>query len=578
MSDDTDDNVPPDGERTIRALVAAAEEVPDHLDGLVEKAKAEAGHPFRPEIIEALAHLRGVDRAGFETLRAQLKRTGVRVADLDVEIDELLHGAVGDNHDRALPISADLTRSLEALVLFRTPDGRAYADIEVNGHRETIALESKDFADRLTQQYFTANAEVPSSEELRGVISLARARAKYGGREHEVYVRVAENGGKYYLDLGDTHWRAVEITRDEWRIVTHPPVRFVRYPGYLALPEPRKGGSIDLLRKHVNLRDDDDFVLAVGWLLSALRPLGPYPVLAVNGEQGSAKSTLSHCLRALVDPNVASLRPLPKSEHDLMISATRAHVLAYDNISRISSEMSDALCRLSTGGGFATRSLYTDADETLLQARRPILLNGIDDVIARPDLAQRTITLELQPIAPSGYQPAELMEKDFEADRPFILGALLDAMVHGIRHLDDAIGMALPRMADAARWMVASEGALWLEGTVIAALKRNARTANDRLAERLPVVTSILELMREAERWEGTASQLLTRLNRLIDESTRRSNEWPKGAARLGHMLKNRLRPLLRELGIEISGGPTGHDRRRVIVLERITVSGAHSG
>lgn len=577
MSDDTDDNVPPDGERTIRALVAAAEEVPDHLDGLVEKAKAEAGHPFRPEIIEALAHLRGVDRAGFETLRAQLKRAGVRVADLDVAIDELLHGALRGTHDRALSFSADLAGFLDAMVLFQTPDGRAYADIDVLGHRETIALESKDFVDRLTEQYFTANAEVPSSEELRGVLSLARARAKYGGREHEVYIRVAEDGGKYYLDLGDPDWRAVEITRDEWRTVTHPPVRFVRYPGYLALPDPRKSGSIDLLRKHVNLKDDDDFVLAVGWLLSALRPLGPYPVLAVNGEQGSAKSTLSHCLRALVDPNVASLRSLPKSEHDLMISATRAHVLAYDNISRISSDMSDALCRLSTGGGFATRSLYTDADETLLQAQRPILLNGIDDVIARPDLAQRTITLELQPIAPA-YRPAELLKNDFEADRPFILGALLDAMVHGLNHLDDAIALALPRMADAARWMVASEGALWLEGTVIAALKRNARSANDRLAERLPVVTSILELMREAERWEGTASQLLTQLNRLIDEATRRSNEWPKSAARLGHMLKNRLRPLLRELGIEISGGPRGHDRRRVIVLERITVSDAHSG
>jgi hypothetical protein len=239
---------------------------------------------------------------------------------------------------------------------------------------------------------------------------LARARAKYDGPELDVHVRVAAAGGTYFLDLGGPDWSAVEITRDGWEIVNDPPVRFMRHPGSLPLPTPQRGGSIDLLRKHVNLNEDDDFVLAVGWLLSALRPIGPYPVLAVNGEQGSAKSTLSRCLRALVDPNAVPLRALPKSEHDLMISATRAHVVAYDNISRISSDMSDALCRLCTGGGFATRSLYTDADETLLKAQRPVLLNGIDDVIARPDLAQRTIVLELQPIPAARRRPVELIE------------------------------------------------------------------------------------------------------------------------------------------------------------------------
>lgn len=570
MTDNPNDAAPSnDGENEIRALVAAAEEVAGPLDGLIEKAKGDVGHPFRDDIINALAELREADRPAFERLRDQLKHAGIRVAEIDKELDALplpsLSGDGGDTID-----SADPSHALADMTLFHTPDGHAFAAFDVKGHRETLSVDSRAFSDRLTQSYFTANAEPPSSEKLRQAISLARARGKDNEPAREVYVRVAALDDKYFLDLGDPDWQAVEITRSGWRIIARPPIHFIRFAGYAALPEPQRGGAIDLLRKHVSLSSDDAFVLVICWLLSALRPMGPYPVLAVNGEQGSAKSTLSRCLRALVDPNTVPLRSMPKREQDLMISATRAHLLAFDNISRISSEMSDVLCRVCTGGGFATRALFTDAEETLLKAQRPVLLNGIDDVVVRPDLAQRTIALELQSIKPEQRRTIEVLDKAFEADRPFILGALLDIMVHGLRHLDDVIDRPLPRMADAARWMQACEGAVWIEGTVMNALERNAREASHRLVERMPVVTAILDLMKDNARWEGTASQLLAQLSRFVDEATRRSNEWPKGPNRLGYLLQNRLRPLLREFGIEISGGPRAHARKRIIVLERV--------
>jgi hypothetical protein len=150
-------------------------------------------------------------------------------------------------------------------------------------------------------------------------------------------------------------------------------------------------------------------------------------------------------------------------------------------------------------------------------------------------------------------------------------------MVHGLCNLDDANEAALPRMADAARWMFACEGGLWIEGTVAGALERNARRANDRLIERMPLVTAILALLKAQPAWEGTASQLLELLSRIVDEPTRRSREWPQSPAQLGHLLRNRLRPLLRESAVEISGGPRGHDRQRIIILERVTVACAES-
>ena len=311
MSDEpTASNLDLDGANEIRALVAVAEEIPNPLDRLVEKSKSEAGFPFRPEIVTALEQLKDSDRSAFETLRAELKRVGVRVTDLDAEIGRASLHSMALEDGLAMAASADLIASLDAMELFHTPEGKAFADITVNGHRATIAVDSQEFEDHLTQIYFTATGEAPTAEELRSAVNVARARGKYDGLEREVHVRVAASDGKYFLDLCDDDWRAVEISRDGWQIVAAPPVRFLRHPGARPLPEPRRDGNVRLLQRHVNLMDDDDFVLAVGWVLSALRPVGPYPVLAVNGEQGTAKTTLSRCLRALVDSNVVPVRTI----------------------------------------------------------------------------------------------------------------------------------------------------------------------------------------------------------------------------------------------------------------------------
>jgi hypothetical protein len=125
---------------------------------------------------------------------------------------------------------------------------------------------------------------------------------------------------------------------------------------------------------------------------------GPYPVIVLSSEQGSAKSTFSAILRALLDPDTAPLRALPREDRDLFIAASNGHVLAFDNVSGLPAWISDTLCRLATGGGFAVRQLYTDRDEVLFDAARPVILNGIEDIVTRPDLADRAVFLTLEPI------------------------------------------------------------------------------------------------------------------------------------------------------------------------------------
>ena len=191
----------------------------------------------------------------------------------------------------------------------------------------------------------------PSSEGLRTALNVLDARAQFDGEEHEVYLRTAEyDEDTYYIDICDEHWTAIEVRASGWQRVEQPPVKFRRAMGMQALPEPISGGSFNALRPFLNI-DDDGFVLLVAWLVAAMRPRGPYPILVLNGEQGSAKSTCARILRSFIDPSTVSVRTLPREERDLIISANHSHVINFDNISRLPAWLSDALCRIATGGG-----------------------------------------------------------------------------------------------------------------------------------------------------------------------------------------------------------------------------------
>jgi hypothetical protein len=245
-------------------------------------------------------------------------------------------------------------------------------------------------------------------------LNVIEAKAHFDAPERVVHIRVGGLDGRLYLDLGDESWRAVEIDATGWRVIDTPPVRFRRAAGMQPLPLPVPGGSVETLRSFLNLQSDDDFVLVVAWALAALSDRGPYPVLALSGERGSAKSTFSAILQALLDPNTA---PLPREDRDLFIAASNGHVLAFDNVSGLPAWISDTLCRLATGGGFAVRQLYTDQDEVLFDAARPVILNGIEDIVTRPDLADRAVFLTLQPIPEERRRPEAELWAAFEVER-----------------------------------------------------------------------------------------------------------------------------------------------------------------
>jgi hypothetical protein len=194
------------------------------LDGLVEKTASDPGAPFTPEVLEALAALKKDDRAAFEALRARLKSAGCRVTELDEAIPKE-DGEVGGRGPKQADILVDLAQTAE---LFHTPDGTCFADVAINGHRETWPIRSKGFRRWLARRFYEETGGAPSSEGLQSALNVIEAKAHFDAPERVVHIRVGGLDDRLYLDLGDATWRAVEIDATGWRVIDNPPVRFRR--------------------------------------------------------------------------------------------------------------------------------------------------------------------------------------------------------------------------------------------------------------------------------------------------------------------------------------------------------------
>ena len=548
-------------DNSIAVAIDAAEEITGPLDGLVGRVPEDPGAPFAPDVLEGLSKLKKENRAAFEALRANLKKAGCRVTALDEELMEM-NGTGGRGPTQA-DILIDLASSAE---LFRSPDGTAFADIEINGHRETWPIRRKGFKHWLARQYYEATGGAPSSEALQSALNVIEAKAHFEAQERTVFIRVGGLDGKLYLDLGDEDWRAIEIDTTGWRVIDNPPIRFRRSAGMQPLPVPLPRGSVETLKSYLNVKSDAEFVLVVSWALAVLRNKGPYPVIVLSGEQGSAKSTFSAILRALLDPNTAPLRALPREDRDLFIAASNGHVLAFDNVSGLPSWISDTICRLATGGGFAVRQLYTDQDEVLFDAARPVILNGIEDIVTRPDLADRALFLTLEPIPDDQRRPEAELWTAFEAERPQILGVLLNAVVCGLKMLPQTQLETLPRMADFALWATACETAIWPTGTFWTAYCGNRDDAVENVIEADPVATAVRSLIQEQTEWSGTATELLETLAETTGDRIAKSKTWPNSPRALSGRLR-RAATFLRKIGVEIHFKKNGRSRTRIITI-----------
>jgi len=490
-------------------------------------------------------------------------------------------------------LSQAFTRIARRVRVIRGLDGRFYGQVPVASHQEVHELRSLSFQYWLIARYRRRRKALPNRDRLNMLIRALEADATALEAAEPVWVRVADGtrhglveswnksdgcsddsgptgpdiADVYYLDLGDSSWQSVEIRADGCRIVDQPPVLFRRPHGFGPLPRPQWDGSLDLLKKYTNI-DREDFPLLVAWMTAALRPAGPYPILILTGEQGSAKSTMARIARRLIDPGPASLKALPTSQRDFMIQAHNSWVLTYDNVSSLSNGLSDSFCRTATGGSFSTRSLYSNDDETLFDAERPVIVTGIDDFVHRSDLIDRCVLLHLPAIADEARRRERNFWSEFHADRRRLVGTLLMAVAGGLKMLPQVELAASPRMADFAQWGEAViRGLGWEPGSFLDRYHHNRRAACDSALEDSEVAQSLRGMMDATEGpWRGTASELLQALAGYTRQGATTRAQWPKTPRLLSCVLR-RIAPQLRTIGMAVNFDRIDNSRMITISL-----------
>lgn len=341
------------------------------------------------------------------------------------------------------PFSASDRRKLLAIdflndvKILRDQADRAYAELKP---RDFVEINSNEFKETVALALYRRDQELPDERMVKGAQMIASALARDTEPE-EIALRFGKSDGKRYVFLADKERNIVEIDEDGWRINNDAPVQFRKGIG---LPMSVKQGQLSELLGFLNV-DEDSMVFLLAWMVSAIiNPGGQSPIAILHGFAGSAKSSTLSTIVQVIDPKVGAQAGDPQSEEDLIVSAYQSAVLSFDNV-RSLSKLSDPLCRISTGGGMSRRKKYSDGDVYALDAKRPVMIAGIDPTFYQQDLIERIIRVTLT--KPSVYMDDEEFEAVRNEKLPRFRGALFDLVskvlrdVHSVEQTTSRFGV-----------------------------------------------------------------------------------------------------------------------------------------
>lgn len=451
-----------------------------------------------------------------------------------------------------------------AKLILSKKDKVPYAQVVMDGHKELHALGSPSFKKWVSLQYYVKYQRGLKSEIVNEAMVTLEAKAQYEGVVEDVFLRVGKNDGSIFVDLCNDSHQVVEISSKGWCVLDDSPVNFSRKQGMSALPIPETGGDLMDLKDFLNVETHEDFIFIAAFLIAAFWIEGPHAFLFLKGPQGSAKSTAAEVIRSMVDPNDALLRTLPKGVRDLSIELSNSWCTAYENVSSISPDISDALCRISTGAGQSQRKLFKDDEEQLFNICRPLTMNGIVDYATRPDLIDRAVDVFFKTIPDNKKKDEMEFWKTFDRQHSSLLGGLLDAVAVGLQNINNVQLHSSPRMVDFTKRVTAAEPALGLsQGEFVKIYQdRISDTIRD-MAASDPACVMLMEYIDQNGTYEGTFINLHDTLKHNIGYPHKHVNGF-SGKVK-------RMIPSLLELGYSVETGlPGPKSRGRDIRIEKI--------
>ena len=415
----------------------------------------------------------------------------------------------------------------------------------------------------LSRQALGRNGEPPGKIQLAETEENLKAWADLHGDRVDVWRRVGRAAdGSLVIALYDEANTQVWLSPGKVDFVkAGSDVLFARPPRALPMAMPAEGpGDYKRLCQYLNL-DPVAFLLYVAWVTYTLahpkESSSKYLILVFNGGQGVGKSVATRVTLRLIDPTRVGLQVMPRNVNDLAIAGQGAHVLAFDNVRGFSASMSDYLCVASTGGDVSKRQLYSDAEQHVLRLHFAVILNGIPSFVEQPDLAQRCLTLRLQPMPEAKRRSEADMWTNFESDLPVIQRGLFELVAQILAKLPEAKVTDPARMLDFSRWLAALE---LIEGVPPGPYQRQYVEALnegqlDSLHENVlaaAMLNAVDRLTEDGtEQWLDTPAELLTALELGVSPPTQRARDWPANPIALSKRLQV-LQAAFMTQGIEI--------------------------
>ena len=438
--------------------------------------------------------------------------------------------------------------------LFCDNTNKSYASVMINGYRQVLPIENREFNLYLNHLYYSQFKKTINKDNLQQVINILQAEARFGNvKKIPLSNRVAKKNDSFWYDLTNNKWQAVEINADGWNIIDNPPILFNRYRHQSEQLTPMKNGDINKIFDYLNIKNYHTVFLC--WLVSCFVPDIPHAMLIVYGEKGSAKSTACSLSKQLIDPSVLDTLTIPKDMRSLIVNLQQHWFLPFDNVSYINEEVSDTLCRAITGGGIQQRKLNTNAEDCIFTFKRCLAINGINNVATRSDLLDRSILIELSRIEDKDRRELSEVQDSFKVDLPCILGGIFDVLSKAMAIYPDVKLDRLTRLADFTRWGYAIGEALGGKGqTFIDEYNSNIKTQNDEALNNDAVATLMIAFMKDKEEWEGKSTDFYNKMIALAPDCGIASNskQLPKAANSLTRKL-NQLQSNLKYKGISFT-------------------------
>lgn len=468
-------------------------------------------------------------------------------------LDEEPEAAVMAEEDKQADTIIKLTENFR---FFTNELEEPYAAIQKDNHWEVLDMKSQKFKLYLTKLFFDSKRSAPGSDGLSQALKVLEMKATFSDSEHKLQRRIAEEQDNFYYDLCDADWRVVQVNAEGCHIESDPPILFSRNKNMDEQAEPdfsvESKELVALVKKHFRFKKESDTVLFSVYLVTCFLPQIAHVILVLFGEKGAAKSTTMRMVKRIVDPAKQDLLSMPTSKADLAISLSNSYMPCFDNLDSLSAEKSDMLCMAATGGAFTKRTLYSDSDETILQFKRCVGLNGINIVATRPDLLDRSVLLELERIPKEERKSECTIWGAFEADLPQFLGAIFNTISAAMSLYEEEALQEVGRMADFTYWGYAIAEVLEVGGEkFLQTYLSNQDTANEEALSSHPVAAAVIAFMKSRHIWSASVSELLRELETVAERERINTNVkiWAKDANVLSKRLKE-VKSNLEEIGI----------------------------